>query len=384
MKIDVTTVRRRAEGRWEEIYARLAPELEAAVRVKGRHVPCPVHGGKDGFRLHRTATNGLGVCNTCREFAGKYLDGFAVLMWLRGWRFPQMLEAVASIVAPEVLREGQTAYAPPVSRVEPRVKAKTNEDLQKDLDAVAKMRRVWDGGVPVWHPSAALAWRYLESRGLQQPTRDDGIDGALRFIPELEWWDSETGECDVFPAIVARVQSREGMTLALHRTYLSKDGRGKAPVPEPKKMMSRPSSVSIHTGAIRLGPAIKGVLAVAEGLETALAVHAFTGYTCWSVVSSSLMRSFLPPEGVRGVAIFADNDVSGGGQEAASALQEALKAKGIQTRLDLPVGPVPSGAKSVDWLDVYNQFGKDAINHVPSFARARQSNVVQFKPRQAG
>ena len=384
MKIDATTVRRRAEGRWEEIYARLAPELEAAVRVKGRHVPCPVHGGKDGFRLHRTATNGLGVCNTCKEFAGKYLDGFSVLMWLRGWRFPQALEAVASIVAPEVLREGQTAYAPPVNRVEPRVKAKTNEDLKKDLYAVAKMRRVWDGSVPIWHPSAALAWRYLESRGLQQPTRDQGNYGALRFIPELEWRDIDTGERDVFPAIIARVQSREGMTLALHRTYLAKDGRGKAPVPEPKKMMSRPASVSIHTGAIRLGAPVKGVLAVAEGLETALAVHAFTGYTCWSLVSTSLMRSFLPPDGVKGVAIYADHDVSGGGMEAASALQEALRAKGIQTRLELPPGPIPAGAKSVDWLDVYNRYGKEAINQVPSFARARQSNVVAFKPRQVG
>lgn len=383
MKIDATIVRRRAEGRWEDIYARLAPELDAAIRVKGRHVPCPVHGGKDGFRLHKTATNGLAVCNTCREFAGKYLDGFAVLMWLRGWRFPQALEAVASIVAPEALREGRAAYAPPVARVEPRVRAKTPEDLQKDLDVVAKMRRVWDGSVPIWHPSAALAWRYLESRGLQQPTRDQGLDGALRFIPELEWWDIETGECDLFPAIIGRVQSREGMTLALHRTYLAKDGRGKAPVAEPKKMMSRPASVSIHTGAIRLGPAIKGVVAVAEGLETALAVHAFTGYACWSLVSSSLMRSFLPPEGVRGVAIFADHDVSGGGLEAATALQEALKAKGVQTRLELPPGPIPAGAKSVDWLDLYNQFGKDAINLVPSFARARPTNVVAFKARQA-
>ncbi|EQD57602.1 P4 alpha zinc-binding domain-containing protein, partial [mine drainage metagenome] len=100
MRIDVAEVRRAASGRWDRIYATLAPELSAALATPGRHVPCPVHGGKDGFRLHRTADNGAGICNSCPEFAGKFIDGFAILMWLRGWKFPQALEEVAHCVCP--------------------------------------------------------------------------------------------------------------------------------------------------------------------------------------------------------------------------------------------------------------------------------------------
>ncbi|EQD41311.1 zinc-binding domain protein, partial [mine drainage metagenome] len=215
-------------------------------------------------------------------------------------------------------------------------------------------------------------------------TAKDEYDNVLRFVPELQWIDMDTGEYDVFPAIISRVQSSDGMTRAIHRTYLAKDGRGKAPVIEPKKMMARPKSVSLKTGAIRLGAAIRGVIAVAEGMETALAVRAFTGFACWSVVNSGLMRTFMPPEGVRGVHIFADLDVRGGGMEAAKALQDVLRAKGIQTRLDAPEGPVPDGAKSVDWLDVYNQYGRAAIQRVVSFQRARAGNVVQFYESQDG
>lgn len=54
---------------------------------------CPVHGGKDGFRLfedYREA--GLCVCNRC----GNFRDGFTALQWLHGWSFAYTLFRVAS------------------------------------------------------------------------------------------------------------------------------------------------------------------------------------------------------------------------------------------------------------------------------------------------
>ncbi|MGB5675668.1 MAG: primase-helicase zinc-binding domain-containing protein, partial [Gemmatimonadota bacterium] len=77
--IDAREVRAHAADRWIEILGAVAPALEPALSHPGRHVPCPVHGGKDGFRLFRDVDRtGGGVCNTC----GSFHDGFALLMWV--------------------------------------------------------------------------------------------------------------------------------------------------------------------------------------------------------------------------------------------------------------------------------------------------------------
>jgi phage/plasmid primase-like uncharacterized protein len=54
-------------------------------------VPCPVHGGKDGFCLFRDPEQtGEGACNT----SGTFHDGFALLMWVNRCCFPEALWVV--------------------------------------------------------------------------------------------------------------------------------------------------------------------------------------------------------------------------------------------------------------------------------------------------
>ena len=53
--IEAREARQQAAGRWLEVLGALAPALEPALSRVGRHVPCPVHGGIDGFRLFRDA-----------------------------------------------------------------------------------------------------------------------------------------------------------------------------------------------------------------------------------------------------------------------------------------------------------------------------------------
>ena len=66
MSFDVNEVRAAAEGRWLEICGILAPQLAPAMEKIGTHVPCPVHGGDDGFRLFKDfSKSGGGICNTC-------------------------------------------------------------------------------------------------------------------------------------------------------------------------------------------------------------------------------------------------------------------------------------------------------------------------------
>jgi len=101
-------LRKAASGRWALIHGALAPHLEPALRKMGKHVACPIHGGKDGFRLlHRDyAERGAAVCNTC----GVKKDGISVLMWANDWSYPQAIEAVGDLLRLErKLLPGQEA-----------------------------------------------------------------------------------------------------------------------------------------------------------------------------------------------------------------------------------------------------------------------------------
>ncbi len=98
----VADVRKAAENRWGEIFSSLAPVLREAMDRPGKHVACPVHGGTNGFRLYPNyKLNGAGVCNTC----GNFKDGFALLQWLNGMAFGQVVAAVGRFL--NLKRPGQ-------------------------------------------------------------------------------------------------------------------------------------------------------------------------------------------------------------------------------------------------------------------------------------
>ena len=62
-----------ARGRWERVLPDLAPALKDAVERRGKHVPCPVHGGRDGFRVFPDVDEtGGGVCNTCLLYTSRW------------------------------------------------------------------------------------------------------------------------------------------------------------------------------------------------------------------------------------------------------------------------------------------------------------------------
>ncbi|TSE35475.1 DUF7146 domain-containing protein [Tepidimonas charontis] len=351
-------VRPMARGRWGEILAGLAPQLQPALDRVGRHVPCPVHGGKDGYRVFKDVdATGGSVCNTCGVFA----DGFATLMWANGWDFSTALKAVAEYLNANSARPAQHR----ATRPEP-VKSEDDERLRQSLN------QVWNESVPILDRDAEPARLYLARRGISIPPPE-----ALRFHPSLAYYDGDKriGE---YPAIIAMVSGTQGNPVTIHRTYLTQDGK-KAPVESPKKLMSYPKDRKIIGGAIRLvdpGP----VLAVAEGLETALAVMEGTGLPVWCAVNAYLLEHFEAPPEVRRVIVFADKDrptaqhPGGHGQEAARRLVQRLWANGIKASAIVPAGEIPSGQKSLDWLDILNRDGAQAFPSLQSIdARVRKA-----------
>lgn len=345
-----------ARGQWGGILATLAPQLQPALERKGRHVPCPVHGGRDGFRVFKDVDEtGGAVCNTCGVFA----DGFATLMWANGWDFSTALKAVAECL------DGRAQRVPPRPSVVQRPES-DDERLRQALN------RVWNESVPLSEHRAEPARLYLARRGISVPPPE-----VLRFHPSLAYHDGDK-VVGTFPAIIAMVSGAQGNPVTIHRTYLTTDGK-KAPVESPKKLMSYPKNRKLVGGAIRLvdpGP----VLAVAEGLETALAVMEGTGLPVWCAVNAYLLEHFEAPPEVRRVIVFADKDrptaqhPGGHGQEAARRLVQRLWANGIKASAIVPAGEIPSGQKSLDWLDILNRDGAQAFPSLQSIdARVRKA-----------
>jgi len=347
-KLESGPVREAVRGRWVPVLQALAPELDAALVKPGRHVSCPVHGGRDGFRLFKDVeTSGGGICNTC----GAFPDGFSLLQWLKGWRFPQALEAVDAVL-------GGVALPNPALPVKaaPRKPASDDAQIHRRLDETWAQSKQWQDAL-----SQPLR-DYLAHRGLGLGVLQ-GVE-AIRFHPGLRHHDEDGHYGGTFPVMLAQVSDAQGKPVTLHRTYLTQAGR-KAPVENPKRMMPVPSDQPVLGGAIRMGTA-GPVIDLAEGIETALAVRQATGLAVWSAVSATLLAGFEPPPRTENVRIWCDLDRKGVGEEAAHKLAERLAERGISTDLLIPPEAMLRDGKGVDWLDVLNECGPAAFPPSPN------------------
>jgi hypothetical protein len=175
---------------------------------------------------------------------------------------------------------------------------------------------IWQSAKPA---RATLIRTYLASRGLHMPPPD-----ALRFHAALK---HRSGR--IWPAMVALVTSGvDGTPIAVHRTYLARDGGGKAPV-DPQKMMFGPC----RGGVVRLG-APTNVLMIGEGIETCLAVMQAKGHPAWAALSTSGLRSLDLPANVRDIIVLADADDPGEAAAWDSALR--WKREGRRVRIARP------------------------------------------------
>jgi putative DNA primase/helicase len=86
---------------------------------------------------------------------------------------------------------------------------------------------------------------------------------------------------------------------------------------------------------------------VAEGIETALAVHMLIGLPVWATVSAGGMEAVAIPADVHEIYICGDNDSNGRGQEAARKLAGRLLVEGRKVRVAIPVEP------DTDWADAW-------------------------------
>lgn len=347
--MSVATIKRLIieQGGWLRLYEAIAPELDAAVDAHRRrvseHVTCPVHGTRragnrgDGFRLFGDAdATGGAVCNTC----GLKSDGLAVLAWLWRCSTAEVLRRVGQAIDSGMPSRRRTAFAPLAGETVRRVDRRAS-----DAEDAARLRAVhglYEAGLPLDHPDAAIGRRYLAIRGLD-PRRFLG-DADLRFHPSLHAYDRQGHWLGSHPGLLAAFRLPSGRLVTLQRTYLCADGTRNREFP--KLAMRRPTSLEMTGGAIRLGAAHRGVLGVAEGWETAAAVRQMSGIACWATTGWALLEAWVPPPTVNTVLVWADNDESGRGQRSAATLAARLHASGLAAHV---VVPPETGS---DWCDV--------------------------------
>jgi phage/plasmid primase-like uncharacterized protein len=123
-------------------------------------------------------------------------------------------------------------------------------------------------------------------------------------------------------ALVTR--GTDGAPLAIHRTFLNRDGQEKASV-EPTKMMLGPC----RGGAVRFGLVVDRVM-IAEGIETALSALQATGRATWAALSTSGLRALELPACVREVVLLADGDEPGETAAQAAAVRWTLEGRKVR------------------------------------------------------
>jgi hypothetical protein len=191
----------------------------------------------------------------------------------------------------------------------------------------------------LWHSSkeanGTFVARYLESRSLILR-----VPMSLRFHPNLLHVPTQR----YYPAMIGGVvRWPDPQIIAIHRTYLAVDGKGKAAISSNKMMLG-----SVEGGAVRFGTDLD-VLAIAEGIETALSIYQSTGITTWATLSASGFKNLIlpPPFMTKNIIIAADHDDAG--KKAAYEAADRWTKEGRIVKIALP-------PKGLDFNDVLRGF----------------------------
>ena len=281
-----------ARGRWPTILNAMGVDSKFLSKKNG---PCPICGGKDRYRFTDYQGEGRYFCSQCGPG-----DGFDLFRKLTGKSFPEIKQFIT-----------QNA-----GRIRPVVE---NVDLQGCLKAASERWRKSDAvlvGGPVH--------QYLKGRLGQYPI---GVENIRQYQGDM----------------VARISGPLGGGVNVHRTTLNADWPDSITATEKKVM----KGVLPKGSAIRLAEAKDGLLGISEGIETALSAWSLFGVPTWSVISTTGMVNWIPPEDVHTIVVYADNDENFAGQAAAYAIANKLITV-HQKKVEVRIPPVAGW----DWNDV--------------------------------
>lgn len=321
---------------WPEILPHFGISPEYLIN---RHGPCPICGGKDRFRFDNKEGSGSFICNHCGAGTGL-----------------KLVQLYTGLARKEIRRKIALIDGRSIER--PHLKNVSFDDMPKDMAEknAKKLNEAWKQSLRLSEDDPVT--RYLCHRVPEARLRD--LVGNIRYHPGMKYMvqgaDGKMHNAGAYPVMLARVVNAAGITVTLHRTYLTAEGR-KAPFEKVKKLMSGVGR--LNGAAIRLNHVPQSrCLGICEGIETALAV--MTAYknriNVWSLVNAGNMaKADIPAGRFDRIIIFADHDKLDSqkgyrpGEHFARLLQERLEKDGLSVTVKQPRN---EGSDFADvWLD---------------------------------
>lgn len=312
--------------------ARPDEAFRVAVLAAVGHAPNAIEPGK----LQRFATSSrrgddAGWCRLFEDFRGGVFGCYR-----------QGISEHWSAVDPATMTRAQRVrYAQRVMQATAEREAQQRQQWDRNTQRISAM---WSKCMPLVAGDPVTL--YLKRRGFA------GVwppPGCLRLHRALPYWHGAE-KLGAYPAMVAPLVAPDGRTVALHRTYLTADGR-KADVPSVRKLTG--AAGPLAGACIPLHAPTRGVIGIAEGIETALAARLASGVPTVAAYSAGSLAVWQWPTGVQRIVVFSDNDRAG--REAANKLRDRALAARLRCEM---VAPTDDGA---DWADVWEARGAMAI-----------------------
>ncbi len=188
----------------------------------------------------------------------------------------------------------------------------------------------------------SLAESYLRHRGLTSI----GDLPVLRFHPRCYYRPEDGGLTEQWPALLTAVTDLKGRQTGTHRTWLARDGSGKAPLDPPRRAMGDLLGHGVRFGVPR------DVLAAGEGIETVLSLREILpDLRALAALSAGHLGAILFPDGLQRLYILGDRDAAGEGAV------ERLSARAAEAGIE----PVPLLPRLGDFNDDLRRLGRDAL-----------------------
>lgn len=268
--------------------AEIAAQLDLKKYARSWRGACPVCSYPDAFIVRQGRTQPLLSCVSCNDRGA--IIGFLRELGGGGWERP----------TPEV----------------------RGEDHRQREPKIARACRIWDAALPVLGSPAET---YLSGRGIEHIARSP----FLRYAPSIGHPEGGPN----LPALVALVLNAEGERVAIHRTYIRRDGSGKADVTPAKASLG-----PVWGGLIWLEtPSDDGAVMIGEGIESAASAGLLMGLPAAAALSAgNLGAGAVLPAEVRTVTIAADPDIEGATRAAEAA--DRWQREGRRVRIATPTG----------------------------------------------
>ncbi|MBV1824975.1 DUF7146 domain-containing protein [Komagataeibacter oboediens] len=260
----------------------------------GRSLYVRLHGGPDG-----------------RGRAGKWTDGAT---GQHGDLLDIIRESLGLLDFRDVADEARRFLCLPQSG--PRLAPDRRDIAPLSSGTADAARRLWAMSRPI---AGTLAETWLRHRDL---TRLTSLS-SLRFHPDCYYRADADSPTETWPALIAAVTDLNGTLTGVHRTWLARDGKGKAPIVMPRRAMG-----DLLGHAVRFG-AVSDVLAAGEGIETVLSLHeVMPDLPLAACLSSAHLAAMTFPPTLRRLYVLRDDDPAG--DHAVMTLQARTQEAGIE------------------------------------------------------